>query len=84
MYISYSFISLKTDSNIWYVYMRMILLKLQLLDWYKIVFKEEFSLYQHFNENPVHVRANFKPLKLIYCAVAIDDKLIYVHPYQRQ
>lgn len=62
----------------------MILLNLQLLDWYKIGFKEEFSLYQHFNENPVHVRANFKPFKLIYCAVATDDKPIHVHPYQRQ
>lgn len=62
--------------------MCMILLKLQLLAWYKIGFKNGFSSYQHFNENPVHVKANFKLLKLIYCAAAIDDRLTYVHPYQ--
>lgn len=81
---SYTFISLKTNSNIRDIYMSMVLLKLQLLAWYKIAFKKEFSSYQCFNEKPVHVRANFKLLKFINCAAAIDDNLTYVHPYQRQ
>lgn len=62
----------------------MTFLTLQLLAWYKFGLKKEFSSYQHFNENPVHIKANFKLLKLIYCAGAIDDKLTYVHSYQRQ
>lgn len=43
--------------------MCMILLKLQLLAWYKIGFKKELSPYQYFNENIVHIKANFKLLR---------------------
>lgn len=40
--------------------------------------------YQYFNENPVYVRTNFKLLKPIHCAAAVDNRLTPVHPYWRQ
>lgn len=61
-----------------------ILLKLQLPAWdeteFSSVFTRESLSYRYFNENPVYIRANFKLLKLISCATAIDDRLTPVHP----
>ena len=42
---------------------------------------QEFLSYQHVNENPVYITANFKLLRLRYCAATKDDKLT---PYYRQ